>query len=197
MAWSTLARMARNGEVERVAHGVYRWSGVPDHEFEPLRAAWLQLAPSVPAWERVPTQGVVSHRSAARVFGIGELPADVHDFTMASRRQTRRIDVRLHVGELAVADVARVGGLLVTQPARIVADLLRMREDVEAVGRILSEALRSGLEDEATCSEHLEPLARARHQGDGNALMEALLAESHTGTLREVGSFRLGGSTGG
>ena len=110
MAWSTLARMARTGEVERVAHGVYRWSGVPHHELEPLRAAWLQLAPRVPAWQRVPSQGVVSHRSAASAFGIGELPADVHDFTVAGRRQTRRPDVRLHVGALATGDVVRVGG---------------------------------------------------------------------------------------
>lgn len=197
MAWSTLARMARNGEVERVAHGVYRWSGVPHHELEPLRAAWLQLAPTVPAWQRVPSQGVVSHRSAASAFGIGELPADTHDFTLAGRRQTRRRDVRLHVGALAPGDVVRVGGLLVTRPARIVADLLRTREDVEAVGRILSEALRSGLDDEASCSEHLEPLARAWQHRDGKALMESLLTESPSGMLRGVTSFRSGGSTNG
>jgi hypothetical protein len=197
MAWSTLARMARTGEVERVAHGVYRWSGVPHHELEPLRAAWLQLAPRVPAWQRVPSQGVVSHRSAASAFGIGELPADVHDFTVAGRRQTRRPDVRLHVGALATGDVVRVGGLLVTRPARIVADLLRTREDVEAVGRILSEALRSGLDDEASCSEHLEPLARAWQHRDGKALMESLLTESPSGMHRGVTSFRSGGSTNG
>ena len=72
-----------------------------------------------------------------------------------------------------------------------------MREDVEAVGRLLSEALRSGLDDEATCSEHLEPLARAGHQRDGNALMESLLADSPSGTLGGVAPLRLGGSTNG
>ena len=53
---------------------------------------------------------------------------------------------------------------------------------MEAVGRILSEALRSGLDDEASCSEHLEPLARAWQHGDGKALMESLLTESPSGS---------------
>jgi hypothetical protein len=29
---------------------------------------------------RTPGQGVVSHRSAAAVYGVGDLPADRHDF---------------------------------------------------------------------------------------------------------------------
>ena len=63
-----------------------------------LRAAWLQLAPGVPAWQRCADQGVVSHRSAAAVFGLGHLPADVHEFTLPARRQSRRGDVRLTCG---------------------------------------------------------------------------------------------------
>jgi hypothetical protein len=61
------------------------------------------LAPAcawVPAWERAPDQGVVSHRSAAALYGLGHLPADRHEFTLPTRRQTRRADVRLHPQEL-------------------------------------------------------------------------------------------------
>ena len=87
--------------VERVAHGVYRLKVAPTPDHLMLRAAWLQLAPDTPAWERQPEQGVVSHRSAAALYGIGDLPADQHDFTLPTRRQSRRRDVRLHQRQLA------------------------------------------------------------------------------------------------
>jgi hypothetical protein len=57
--------LAKAGILDRVAHGVYRLAGAPPPDYPDLRAAWLQLAPQVPAWERTPEQGVVSHRSAA------------------------------------------------------------------------------------------------------------------------------------
>src|SRR5437879_7218061 len=95
MAWSTLSRLAAGGGVERVAHGVYRMRGGPPVDHLALRAAWLQLAPDTPAWERDPADGVVSHRSAAAVYGHGHLPADVHQFTLPRRRQTRRTDVEV------------------------------------------------------------------------------------------------------
>ncbi|MGH7746009.1 MAG: type IV toxin-antitoxin system AbiEi family antitoxin domain-containing protein, partial [Candidatus Dormibacteria bacterium] len=94
---ATLKRLARtSGGLERLAHGVYRLAGAPLPRHPDLRAAWLQLAPEVPAWQRTPEQGVVSHRSAARLYGIGDLPADRHEFTLPVRRQSRRADVRLH-----------------------------------------------------------------------------------------------------
>src|SRR5262245_51657134 len=97
MAWSTLARLAFDAAaVERLAHGVYRLRGAPPVDHVELRVAWLQLAPGVPAWERTPDTGVVSHRSAASLYGLGHLPADVHEFTLPTRRQSRRPDVRLH-----------------------------------------------------------------------------------------------------
>ncbi|HZC26699.1 MAG TPA: type IV toxin-antitoxin system AbiEi family antitoxin domain-containing protein, partial [Actinopolymorphaceae bacterium] len=86
MAWSTLARLARSGVVERVAYGLYRLRGAPPVDHLDLRAAWLQLVPDVPAWERTPETGVVSHRSAASVLGLGHLPADTHEFTLPGRR---------------------------------------------------------------------------------------------------------------
>lgn len=44
--------------------------------------------------------GVVSHRSAAALYRLGDLPADVHEFTLPARRQTRRVDVRPHRARL-------------------------------------------------------------------------------------------------
>src|SRR6201999_2203540 len=63
---TTVERLvAPGGALERVAWGVYQLAGTPVPDHRDLRAAWLQLAPETPAWERAAGQGVVSHRSAA------------------------------------------------------------------------------------------------------------------------------------
>jgi predicted transcriptional regulator of viral defense system len=140
---TTIDRLtAPEGRLTRIAFGVYQLRGAPIPDHSDLRAAWLQLAPEILVWERSAVQGVVSHRSAASLFGVGHLPADVHEFTVASRRQTRRSDVRIHVRGLTDDEVVVVGGLPVTRPARIVGDLIRQREDPEAVAQIVIDALR-------------------------------------------------------
>src|ERR1700730_12699689 len=57
------------GSLERVASGVYRLAAAPIPDHLDLRAAWLQLATDIPAWTRTADQGVVSHRSAASLYG--------------------------------------------------------------------------------------------------------------------------------
>src|SRR4051794_20172961 len=69
--------IADDAVLERVAHGVYRLTVAPTPDHLALRAAWLQLAPEMLLWERGAADGVVSHRSAAMLYGLGHLPADV------------------------------------------------------------------------------------------------------------------------
>ncbi|MFC4563830.1 type IV toxin-antitoxin system AbiEi family antitoxin domain-containing protein [Nocardiopsis mangrovi] len=178
MAWSTLARLATEAAtVERVAHGVYRLRGAPPPDRLDLRAAWLQLAPDTPAWERAPDDGVVSHRSAAALYGLGHLPADIHEFTLPKRRQSRRSDLRLHRGRLTESEWTTLDGLPVTRPRRITSDLLAAREDPGAVGHVLAEALRGGHDHPAAMVRSLA--AHAAHfglrRGDGPALLRWLL----------------------
>lgn len=132
--------------LERVAHGVYRVRGGETPEHLELRAAWLQLAPGTPASERTPEEDVVSHRSAGLLYNLGHLAADLHDFTLPVRRQTRRDDDRLRRLELENGELAIHRGLPVTKPARIAADLLDEREIPAAVGQLIADALRSGYE---------------------------------------------------
>jgi predicted transcriptional regulator of viral defense system len=158
MAWSTLSRMVATGRAERVGHGVYRLRGAEPPPQAALRVAWLELAPSVPTWGRSGEQGVVSHRSAAMVFGLGDLPADVHEFTLPVRRQTRRDDVRLHRGDVATGVVSR-GGLLTTDPSRTVVDLLTDGADPAAVSTIVAEALDAGYDRPAAFAHGLSAVA--------------------------------------
>lgn len=174
---ATLQRLSDQGVLRRVAQGAYLIAGAPPPDLVDLRAAWLQLAPSTPAWRRSPEQGVVSHRSAAAVYDLGHLPADRHDFTLPVRRQTRRPDVRIHKRTLAADDVRSVRGMLTTRPARIAIDLLSDLEDPESVGHVIADALRGGHDAPDAIASALGAGA-SRHGfpgGDGPAVLGWLL----------------------
>lgn len=163
--------------VERVAHGVYRLKLAPTPDHLMLRAAWLQLAPDTPAWERRPEQGVVSHRSAAALYGIGDLPADQHEFTLPTRRQSRRPDVRLHQRQLADREWIWLRGLPATLPSRIVDDLLRDDEGPEAIAQVTADAIRAVNDYPGAFAEALGRHAArfGLRRGDGLALLRWLL----------------------
>jgi Transcriptional regulator, AbiEi antitoxin len=177
VTWTALERRVRQGYLERVARGVYRVRGSGEPDQLDLRAAWLQLDPAVPAWERTTADGVVSHRSAAALYGIGHLAADRHEFTFSGRRQTRRADVRLHHRLLDHSDCTQRGGLPVTRPSRIAADLLAEREDLGAVAQLITDALRSAYDDLIAMISAIAPYAAAHGSGrdDGLGFLHRLL----------------------
>ncbi|HUB40536.1 MAG TPA: hypothetical protein VMA72_16945 [Streptosporangiaceae bacterium] len=157
---TTLERLtAPGGGLDRVAAGVYRLVVAPIPDHLDLRAAWLQLAPGVPAWDRTADQGVVSHRSAAAVYGLGHFPADRHEFTMTKRKQTRRPDVRVHHRLTDDRELASLRGLPVTRPARIASDLLRDHEDPEGVAQLIKDAIRLTYDDPGSIADSLAPHA--------------------------------------
>lgn len=174
---STLNRLIRDGALERTSPSVYHLAGAPEPDHAALRSAWLQLEPDVPAWRREAIQGVVSHRSAAALFGFGHLPADSHEFIVPKRRQTRRKDVRLHKRVLDDQDWIILRGLPVTRPSRIVSDLLSEHEDPEAIGQIIADALRGAKESPHAFVQSLGPQAArlGLRAGDGLAALSMLL----------------------
>ncbi len=173
----TLDRLVAGSVLERVGRGVYRLAGTPEPDHLPLRAAWLELAPDVQAWQRTPSQGVVSHRSAAALYGLGHLPADRHEFTADVRRQTRRPDVRLHKQPLDDGEWIKLHGLLVTRPSRIAADLLADKEDPEAVAQVVADGIRSVYDYPGTFADRLAPHAArfGLRRDDGLGLLRWLL----------------------
>jgi predicted transcriptional regulator of viral defense system len=176
---ATFQRLAGEGSIlERVAHGVYRLAGAPIPTHLALRAAWIQLCPETPAWERTLNQGVVSHRSAAALYGVGHLPADTHEFTLPTRRQTRRPDVRLHHLRLDETECTHLQGLPVTRPSRIAFDLLSDQEDPEAVGNVAADAIRSARDYPGAFAHALSTHAArfGLRRGDGLGLLRWLLS---------------------
>lgn len=174
---ATLKRLIRDNVLERTGPAVYRLAGAPLPDHVELRSAWLQLAPDIPVWERRPEQGIASHRSAAAMYGTGHLPADVHEFILPVRRQVRRPDVRIHRAQLRDNEWIILRGLPITRPSRIAADLLADREDLEAVGNVVADALRGVYEYAGTFAETLAPHATqlGLRRGDGGAVLRWLL----------------------
>jgi hypothetical protein len=177
IARATLERLVANSLLERVSHGVYRLAGAPIPDHMELRAAWLRLAPAVPRWQRALEQGVVSHRSAAAMYGVGDLPADRNEFTVPTRRQSRRPDVRFHVRPRGPGPWIELRGLPVTRPSRIASDLLLDNEDPEAVAHIIGDSIRNVYDYPGSFAEALSPHAArfGLRRGDGLALLDWLL----------------------
>jgi hypothetical protein len=167
---ATMTRLSKNGAVlERMSHGVYHLTGAPIPDQLALRVAWLQLTPEVPAWRRTAAQGVVSHRSAAALYGLGDLPADRHEFTVAARQRSRRPDVRLHVAKLRADEWINLRGLPVTRPSRIAADLLADREEPNAVAQVIVNSIRNVYDYPGTFADAFAPHAARLgfRRGDG------------------------------
>ena len=175
-----LSRLAEAGALVRLAHGIYALRGAMSSDRLELRAVWLGLDPTRLASDRLgdgSTGAVVSHASAADLYGFGDLDADRHEFTTPSRKQTRRPDVRLHRSVLDPSDVTLYNGLPVTTPERIVVDLLTAGHDGEHVAGVLASAVRDHRIDLHRLAPRLEPFA-ARFgfpHRNGQQLMDHLL----------------------
>lgn len=159
--WPTLSRLTKDGILERVDRGVYRIRGADPPDHLSLRAAWLQLDPTVPAWRRLddPEVAVVSHTSAAALYGVGDLRPDIHEFTLPVRRQSRRKDIRFHRGTFGDADVLILHGLPATRAGRMIDDLLTDHVDPVAVAQIVNQILTHVYDYPNAVAERLVPFA--------------------------------------
>lgn len=126
----TLRRLAEQGTLTRVRHGVYASSSTALTPEVEAQAQWLALRPKQMAADRIhdpslASEAVISHTTAAELWGIGDLWADGIHFTVAKRRQSRQPDVFFHRAELSEKDwvIHPECGLPVTTATRTIADL--------------------------------------------------------------------------
>jgi hypothetical protein len=178
----TLHRLRAAGLLEAVRHGVQAVTSSPPGEARPEQAVWLSLHPSAAAWERPkldPDGGVVSHRSAARLHGLGELPATGIELIVPRRRAMRAADVRLRRAELTDADVTTIDGLPVTTPMRTIRDLLAQHTDASHVATMIHQAVVTGQVPLDEVPDEIAPHARRYGvtTGDGTELLVQLLAQ--------------------
>ncbi|WP_320443227.1 type IV toxin-antitoxin system AbiEi family antitoxin domain-containing protein [Rhodococcus opacus] len=178
-----LKRMVDSGVLERLHHGLYRLARMPEDVHLEERVAWLALDPDAVVWERldqpVPT-GVLSHRTAAGLHGLGDLDADVVELTAIRRIRLSLPGVIVHRGVLSREDWQLVDGLPVTTPARTIADLAAAGTDAGHLASVVRDALTRGL---ATVEEVVAVLApHAFEYGhralDGQGFLEVLIAQA-------------------
>ncbi|MCX2747796.1 type IV toxin-antitoxin system AbiEi family antitoxin domain-containing protein [Arthrobacter sp. MI7-26] len=177
-----MARMANQGRLERLQHGVYRVAGAPPTPQDRLRAAWLALDPARTAAERRrgPAPAIVSHRSAADIQGLGDTAADELEFTVPARKQPRDPDVRIHRRNLDKDDWILIDGLPVASPSRVVADLAAEHVDGGHLAGILRSAIIRGNTDGARLAHALAPYAHryGAPAGDGEGALVLLLEQA-------------------
>lgn len=109
----TLNALARRGQLERVAHGIYRVPLVPPSALDEYMLATL--------WPG--RQGCISHESALGLFGMSDVnPAKIHVTVPASYRTHRQVPAMyvLHHEDLDEVDEANFEGIPVVSPAKAV-----------------------------------------------------------------------------
>ncbi|MEA5054367.1 MAG: type IV toxin-antitoxin system AbiEi family antitoxin domain-containing protein [Propionicimonas sp.] len=174
-----LSRLAGAGHLERVGQGVYRAAGVPADRFENLKAAWLSVAPKLTAEERLrqtPLDAVVSGAAAAWLHGVGDLVPEPYEFTVPSRQQTQRRQLRFRVRKLPAGSVTLREGLPVTTVEQAIADLVEARTDRSLVANVLADA---GGVDPARLAELLAPHAARNGFASGEAFRDHLDRLAH------------------
>ncbi|WP_083865275.1 type IV toxin-antitoxin system AbiEi family antitoxin domain-containing protein [Nocardia brevicatena] len=194
-----LKRLADAELITRIRQGVYRLTGAPESPADPIRAEWLALEPKRMAGDRLTDEvpvGVVSHRSAARLQELGDIDADVHEFTVQRRRSTRSHDVRFRICELARTDWHLVEGLPVTRPLRTVVDLADDGTDGGHLATIVRDAILTGDVTRDELAKALRPFAHryGMQIGDGAALVrdfigQAGIPEATRSLTRDLGHY--------
>lgn len=127
---------------------VYQFVATPlDPDFDPLRAAWLQLGGERYWHERIADiDAVVAGRSAARVWGLGDLIPKRHQFLAPRRLRPRRTDIHVSVRATLCRDDFEIrDGLPVTNVLATITDLVTAGEDESALAQIATDALTRGL----------------------------------------------------
>lgn len=136
-----ISRLAKHGQLEQIARGVYRAAAAPSLREEDVYAEWISLDPLTPAYER-PVDGsgfTASLNTAAWLQGFGELKPTPAVFSFPERRQTRG-HTRFLKRDLPAADIVIVAGIPATTPRRTVLDLIDYGEDLSLVASVLADA---------------------------------------------------------
>ncbi|MGV0430775.1 hypothetical protein ACUY22_11020 [Corynebacterium tuberculostearicum] len=86
--------MVARGVLTRVRHGVYATTETSPSAVLEVKAHWLALCPELMAAEHtgdphLAAETVVSHTTAAEMWGMGDLWPDGAHFTVQSRRRSR------------------------------------------------------------------------------------------------------------
>ena len=170
-------------------------AGAPSHPDERVRVAWLALEPDRTAEDRLdddPASAVISHRSAARLHGLGDLDADRVDISVPHRRQSRNAEIRFHRRPLLREEWAVLDGLPATTIAVTIGDLAADRTDGGHLAGVVRDAVLGDRAEPGAVAAALRPYAHryGAPLGDGQLALDRLMEQAGVpeATRRAVGS---------
>lgn len=182
---SDLLRLEKAGVLERVRHGVYAITGTALSAMVELKAQWLAIRPDMMAADRLgdeslAKEAVVSHSTAADLWGIGDLWPDGYHFTVQKRRRSRQPEVHFHRADLedGAWEIHKEAGLPITTVARTIADLADAGHEAEHLMSLVSDAGNKNLVSHTELFEALygKETALGLNMGEEDGL-RALLAD--------------------
>jgi very-short-patch-repair endonuclease len=166
---TAISRLVRAGKWQVVRPRVFRRAAAAQTEEQSLLAVCLWIGESA----------VVSHRSAARLYGL-DLPLGDPEVTTEPRFATRAEDVIVHrVSTLEDQDRRLLRGIPITTGARTVIDLASCLDD-EPLAIVVEEAWRKNVAAPSWMSDRLEQLTEHGGQGRPSRVLAEILADCLT-----------------
>lgn len=151
-----LTRLEKRGALIRVRHGVYATVGTVMSPALDVKAQWLALRPEMMAADRIhnltfASESVISHTTAAELWGIGDLWPDGIHFTVNTRRQSRQPEVQFHRSKLDDHEwtLHPEHNLPVTTAARTIVDLALDGHEPQHLLDLIADASEKQLLQEA------------------------------------------------
>ncbi len=179
-----LSRMVKDGRIEIMARGTYRFAAMPDSQNIGIKAAWLSLKPNESAFKRLKNGDhdyIATGRTAAVLLGDTDLHEQPYCFVCKPGTRTARKDIKLLPWNIDQRSAELADGIPVSSPEQTVADLIRLREDPSLVGNFISGmAARGHIFNEALLSNLLDSLAARNgyRKGDGAAFAKDIINQS-------------------
>lgn len=163
-----LAHHRNSGLIERISHGVYRFTDQsPAYDLETLAKEALKVIP----------HGIIGMKTALRIHGLTEeLPPDIDVIVPMNNIPKRKLEnISLHPTktEIYKEDVKKISGIPVTSLERTLVDLLRAHEPMAFILRAYQEARAKKLAISLTKLRKLGQLFHAKHRVE--SFIEAVL----------------------
>ena len=150
-----------SGRWVSMQRGVYRVAGAPASWEQQVLAACLACGPTA----------VASHTSAGTLWGFPGITSDALEVSVPLGRRPRPAGVVVHQTQLGRADVARVGAIPITRPARTLIDLAACVH-MNTLEEVLDDALRRKLVTVASMTRRIRQAGRRQ----GLHVLHALVA---------------------
>ncbi|HEY1518267.1 MAG TPA: type IV toxin-antitoxin system AbiEi family antitoxin domain-containing protein [Solirubrobacteraceae bacterium] len=161
LARGAIAYRVKAGRMQRLHTGVYLLGPAPPTPMAKARAAALACG----------ADAVVSHRSAACLFGLLPETAGDVDLTVAGRNPGVHPGIRLHrVAEIAISDATVMRGLRITTIARTICDLAATES-----ARATEQAFQDALYRRIVTTRAIEAVIAREPTRRGSPVIRALL----------------------